>query len=54
MSCNEPKPPLNLKSRGDIEFRQQPDGVIEILDHEKSQRSWYGTTGLNDRNDPWM
>jgi hypothetical protein len=37
----EPKPPLNLESCGDIEFRQQPDGVVEILDHEKSQRSWY-------------
>ena len=49
----EPKTPLVMESRGDIEFRQQPDGVIEILDHEKGQLSWYGT-GLNDRNDPWL
>jgi hypothetical protein len=37
----EPKTPLLPESRGDVEFRQQPDGVIEILDHEKGQRSWY-------------
>ena len=37
----ESKIPLILEPRGDIEFRQQPDGVIEILDHEKGQRSVY-------------
>jgi hypothetical protein len=37
----EPKTPLLPESRGDIEFRQQPDGMIEILDHEKGQRSVY-------------
>jgi hypothetical protein len=37
----EPKAPQPPESRSDIEFRQQPDGVIEILDHENGRRSMY-------------
>ena len=41
MTTIEPKTPLSLEPGGDIEFRQQPNGVIEILDHEKGARSAY-------------
>ena len=36
------------RAMADIEFRQQPDGMIEILDHEKGQKSWYDNQGMDE------